>query len=413
LPNPDGVQIDAVKSALDLYDRIQACADPQLKGALHDSLKAHALRLYGADRLIGSYNGGKDAVVIMNLHRAAVAKYSLEQGRLFRTHLIFFNNAREFPEVQRLVHETVKDYDLSLATYDCGFVKGLTQCMEERGGGCFGFVLGTRKGDPNCGIQTSFTPSSDWMPPFMRVNPILTWDYGQVWTFLRLFNLPYCSLYDEGYTSLGVMDDTFPNPALRRKGLVQGIDTSSQNREGDGDGDKEGNGEGDGKYGEYYPAYKLSDWSLERAGRGKRTEGTLACELRDLERARNRVREARSAGLVVIGDEILKGKTADTNTFFATKKLWEKGIPVKRVAVVSDNLEDIAEEVRRQVQEYDVVITSGGIGPTHDDITIYAVAQALNQRIRRNQDMLSKLTEAFGLESAAHLTEAQQKVSRV
>jgi 3'-phosphoadenosine 5'-phosphosulfate sulfotransferase (PAPS reductase)/FAD synthetase len=60
------------------------------------------------------------------------------------------------------------------------------------------FVLGTRKGDPNANGQAHFCPSSSWMsgPAFMRVNPILDWDYGHVWHFLRCFRLDYCSLYD-------------------------------------------------------------------------------------------------------------------------------------------------------------------------------------------------------------------------
>ncbi|EGB12248.1 hypothetical protein AURANDRAFT_8492, partial [Aureococcus anophagefferens] len=99
------------------------------------------------------------------------------------------------------------------------------------------FVLGTRRGDPNCGDQKAFEPSSDWMPPFMRVNPILDWTYGDVWAFLRAFDLPYCALYDGGYTSLGSAPTTSRNPALL----------------------------GDG--GAYKPAHLLEDWSLERAGR--------------------------------------------------------------------------------------------------------------------------------------------------
>ena len=108
------------------------------------------------------------------------------------------------------MHSTAQQFGLDLRVYEGSFVKGLQRCMAEMeaettvgttvgtavgttvgttvgqqqqrrtGPLAFGFVLGTRRGDPNCGVQTAFTPSSDWMPPFMRVNPILDWEYGQV-----------------------------------------------------------------------------------------------------------------------------------------------------------------------------------------------------------------------------------------
>jgi len=83
-------------------------------------------------------------------------------------------------------------------------------------------LIGTRRTDPHgatLGFRVKTDP--DW-PPFVRVHPIINWDYADVWTFLRRLKIPYCSLYDEGYTSLGSTYNTFRNPAL----LVRDEDVS-------------------------------------------------------------------------------------------------------------------------------------------------------------------------------------------
>jgi FAD synthetase len=79
---------------------------------------------------------------------------------------------------------------------------------------CQAAILGTRDGDPNASSQKKFCPTdSDW-PKMMRVNPILCWKFDDIWNFIRQLNLPYPSLYDRGYTSLGDRKNTRPNPAL-------------------------------------------------------------------------------------------------------------------------------------------------------------------------------------------------------
>ena len=70
-----------------------------------------------------------------------------------------------------MVRENVTEYDLELARYRTGFVDGLKQRMEEGGSDkCYGFVLGTRQGDPNCGVQTSFTPSRYCTLQLLRIS---------------------------------------------------------------------------------------------------------------------------------------------------------------------------------------------------------------------------------------------------
>jgi molybdenum cofactor synthesis domain-containing protein len=116
-----------------------------------------------------------------------------------------------------------------------------------------------------------------------------------------------------------------------------------------------------------------------------------------------------TAGIVVIGNEILSGKVVDTNSPFLARELRLLGAELRRVAVVPDELDDIVEVVGDFHRRFDVVFTSGGVGPTHDDITIAGVARALGRRVVRHPGIEGRLREFY----ADRINEARLKMAEV
>jgi len=102
-------------------------------------------------------------------------------------------------------------------------------------------------------------------------------------------------------------------------------------------------------------------------------------------------RFVRTAAALVIGDEILNGRTMDTNSHYFAQKCFELGIDLKRIEVVPDDEANIVEASRRMTQDYDFVISSGGIGPTHDDITYASLAKAFGQPVVHHKETLSRM----------------------
>jgi molybdenum cofactor synthesis domain-containing protein len=105
---------------------------------------------------------------------------------------------------------------------------------------------------------------------------------------------------------------------------------------------------------------------------------------------------SKTAAIIIIGNEILSGKVEDRNSSYLALGLRELGVDVRRISVIPDETDTIAEEVSRFSQEYDVVFTSGGVGPTHDDVTMQGVAQAFNLGLVRNAELADIVNERCG-----------------
>ena len=103
-----------------------------------------------------------------------------------------------------------------------------------------------------------------------------------------------------------------------------------------------------------------------------------------------------TAGIVIIGDEILTGKFVEENGAFLIGELRALGVELRRITVIPDELDDIAATVTDFARRFDHVFTSGGVGPTHDDVTMAAIAQGFGTRLVREPVLEAKIRAYWG-----------------
>ena len=103
---------------------------------------------------------------------------------------------------------------------------------------------------------------------------------------------------------------------------------------------------------------------------------------------------SKKAGIIIIGNEILNGKTVEKNSNFLCNKLALKGITVKEISIIPDVELEIVKKIKSFKKKFDFVFTTGGIGPTHDDITSKCVAKALGVKYNLNRNFSGLLNNS-------------------
>jgi molybdenum cofactor synthesis domain-containing protein len=117
----------------------------------------------------------------------------------------------------------------------------------------------------------------------------------------------------------------------------------------------------------------------------------------------------KTVGIILIGNEILSGKVVDANAAYLCRQFRDLGVDVRKVSVIPDEVDLIAREVEEFARAYTWVFTSGGVGPTHDDVTIEGIARAVRVEVVRHPVLLERLGELF----QGPLNEARLKMTEV
>lgn len=118
---------------------------------------------------------------------------------------------------------------------------------------------------------------------------------------------------------------------------------------------------------------------------------------------------SRTAGIVIIGNEVLSGKTQDINSFFLCTELRQLGVEVQKISTIQDEIGLIGDEVATFSKRFDYVFTTGGVGPTHDDVTIDGIARGFGLKVVRHPDIERRMRQRLGGE----VNEARLRMANV
>ena len=118
---------------------------------------------------------------------------------------------------------------------------------------------------------------------------------------------------------------------------------------------------------------------------------------------------SKTAGIVIIGNEVLSGKTQDINSHFFCTELRQLGVEVQKISTIQDEIEIIGQEVATFSKRYDYVFTSGGVGPTHDDVTIDGIAHGFRLKVVRHSDIEQRMRRRL----AGDVNEARLRMANV
>ncbi|PQE13700.1 phosphoadenosine phosphosulfate reductase protein [Rutstroemia sp. NJR-2017a BVV2] len=203
----------------DLDDEVLKGVQEQTRIAL--GVISETLDRYSLEEVSFSYNGGKDCLVLLILLLAGLSiHHSLPSNMQNKNKTlpaklpsVYIISSHPFAEVDEFVNSSSEHYHLSLSRYAMPMKQAFAKYLEDNKH-VKAILVGTRRTDPHGGLLTHFDMTDGGWPRFMRVHPVIDWHYREIWGFIRHLKIPYCPLYDQGYTSLGGTTDTHPNPVL-------------------------------------------------------------------------------------------------------------------------------------------------------------------------------------------------------